>query len=201
MTAAAWCKHAPRFALGASREQQDRISIRECECNLAALREYRFSDYKPIALVYPGLSTYVADEKTAESLILQAEPIVVGPIRWTLAGTRVFPQVIASREGGVRRIDAPRALDVQSIVSDSALARGVRSDGAEVQDEHVSRSSNDGEAKTDQHIKSIRLHAQATKLLANGELYLRRACSEIKYVPASCCPRHARLIAIGARGL
>ena len=53
---------------------------------------------------------------------------------------------------------------MQSIVADRALSGWMRPDEAEVQDEHVGRSSNDGEAQTDQRIKSVRLHVWQPQL-------------------------------------
>jgi hypothetical protein len=130
-------------------------------CTLAASR---FS-FSRCSLVVPGIGTidpragaFVADKDACEFLILHAEPILVAPIGWPLAGTAICPKVVSSREGAVRGIDALRTLDMESVVGDRSFAGRMRADRAEVQDKHVGRSSDDGQPEGNQDVECIKSH-------------------------------------------
>src|SRR5262249_3993663 len=131
MTVAPGREQAPGLATRARRKQQDRVPVRELDRDIAALRLFRRNDNKSVALVHPRPRLLVAPEQRGEPLILQAAAVVVRPVGRTLPRPGIDPEIVASRDGPVRTIEAPRALDVQRVVAYGPFARGMRPDRAE----------------------------------------------------------------------
>src|SRR5262249_30708082 len=115
-------------------------------------------DDERVARVDPGPRGFVAAEELRELAILQAEPVVVGPVRRALPWSGIYPQIAASGDRPVRSVEPPRTLDVQRKGADGTLSGRMRPNLAEMQAEHVGRPADDREAQPDQHIKAIASH-------------------------------------------
>src|SRR6266702_4110759 len=134
------------------------MPIRQMEADVAAATLLSRNDTKPVAFINPRPCALVPDEKIGELLILQAQAVVRRPIRGTLTRTDILPQIVMPCQRLVRSVQPPRALNVESVVSDRVGSGRVATDGTEMKPEHVGRSPDDREPKTDQYVKGIEFH-------------------------------------------
>jgi hypothetical protein len=85
MTIAAAREQAPGLRSGFRRKRREGMSVGECKPDVPARALLDRRDDECVARVDPGPRGFVAAEELRELAILQAEPVVVGPVRRALS--------------------------------------------------------------------------------------------------------------------
>src|SRR5262249_15375175 len=108
MTIAAAREQAPGLRSGFRRKRREGMSVGECKPDVPARALLDRRDDERVARIDPGPRGFVAAEELRELAILQAEPVVVGPVRRALPWSGIYhrsplpvtvPLGLSSRQG------------------------------------------------------------------------------------------------------
>jgi hypothetical protein len=102
VTSAVGCKQALCLRPDAGRKQHDCVSVGALQSYIAAFVLLGRDDHKSIALVAPRTCALVLCEEIGEFSIMQAEAVLIGPVRRTLPGSGTHLKIAASRDRSVR---------------------------------------------------------------------------------------------------